>query len=252
LEELGELGYDQRDIHDAFTVSRTDWSPYPAFWNHNSKKVISLKQSHNAHLLPRSVPAKGRKLRDSSRMAEKAGRILLVERVRTTSHRVLAVGFDEPVLGNTWWTFKTELSMEQERALLLWLNSSAALLLMLSCRVTTQGAWMKIKKPIWAAMPVLDVHSLSDEVITQLAKSYDEICEKELMALAKLNKDPVRAEIDDALSAALELPDVKPLRQLLAREPGLTGKGLSPKLAQKTLLADEASKKDDPMQLRLI
>jgi hypothetical protein len=198
------------------------------------------------------VPAKGRRLKDSGKVAETAARILLIERLWPVTHRVLAVKFDEPVLGNTWWTFKTELTLEQEKSLLIWFNSTLSLLLCLSHRVVTRSAWMKIKKPIWAAMPVLDVHSLSDEVITQLAKSYDEICEKELMALAKLNKDPVRAEIDDALSAALELPDVKPLRQLLAREPGLTGKGLSPKLAQKTLLADEASKKDDPMQLRLI
>jgi hypothetical protein len=31
-----------------------------------------------------------------------------------------------------------------------------------------------------------------------------------------------------ALFAALGLPDMQPLRQLLAREPGLTGKGISP------------------------
>ncbi len=232
LGELGSLGYDQRDIHDAFTVSETDWSPYPAFWNHDSKKVVCLKQKHNSHLLPRSVAAKGRKIKDCEKVAENAGNILLIERLGPVTHRVLAVGFDEPVLGNTWWAFRTDLADRQRKALLLWLNSSAALLLMLLHRVTTNGPWMKVKKPAWAAMPVLDVGSLPDEIITQLAKNYDAVCEKELMALARLDSDPVRAEIDAALSAALGLPDMKLLRQLLAREPGLTGKGLSTKPEQ--------------------
>jgi len=233
LGELGSLGYDQRDIHDAFTVSETDWSPYPAFWNHDSKKVVCLKQKHNAHLLPRSVAAKGRKIKDCGKVAENAGNILLIERLGPVTHRVLAVGFDEPVLGNTWWAFRTDLADRQRKALLLWLNSSAALLLMLLHRVTTNGPWMKVKKPAWTAMPVLDVRSLPDEAITQLAKAYDRICDKELLALARLDADPVRAEIDAALSAALDLPDMKPLRQLLAREPGLTGKGLSLKPGEK-------------------
>ncbi|MEZ4527656.1 MAG: N-6 DNA methylase, partial [Desulfobacterales bacterium] len=127
IAELGNLGYDSRDIHDAFTVSETDWSPYPAFWNHDANEVVKLKQNNNAHLLPRSVAAKGRKLKDCKKIAENAGRILLVERLWPITHRVMAVSFDEPVLGNTWWALKTELSGEQEKALLLWLNSSPAL-----------------------------------------------------------------------------------------------------------------------------
>ncbi len=75
-------------------------------------------------------------------------------------------------------------------------------------------------------MPVLDVRSLPDKAIRRLANAYDTICDKEVMALAKLDAEPVRAEIDAALSDALGLPDIKPLRQLLAHEPGLIGKGL--------------------------
>jgi len=89
------------------------------------------------------------------------------------------------------------------------------------------------------------VRTLPHEVVCQLAKAYDAVCEKELTALAKLGTDPVRAEIDTALSAVLGLPDIKSLRQLLAREPGLTGKGLSPK-------GDETAEKNKSMRLRLL
>ena len=224
LGDMGTLGYDQRDVHDAFTLSRTDWSPYPAFWNHESKNVTSIPQKSNSWLIPRTAPAKGRPLKNALQVANSAGRILLVERIRTTSQRVIAIRLDEAVLGNTWWTFKAELSEAQEKALLLWLNSTPSLLMTLSRRVTTEGAWMKVKKPQWAAMPVLNVCNLPAETLDLLAGAYDSLCAQELQALAKLNADPARAGIDDALSQALGLPDMKKLRQLLSREPGLTGK----------------------------
>ena len=244
LEDLGALGYDQRDTHDAFEVTTTDWSPYPAFWNHDSTAVFTIKQKSNAFLLARDKASEGRKLKAPDGIAKSAGTILLVERLWPITHRVLAVGFDDPMLGNTWWALKTQLSPQQEKVLLLWLNSTPSLLLVLTHRVTTRSAWMKIKKPQWQAMPMLDVRALSDETLTKLAASYDTLCNKELMALGKLGKDPVRASIDDALSSALGLPDIKPLRQLLAREPGLTGVGLSKKPEQQALLPDTDSEPD--------
>ena len=62
--------------------------------------------------------------------------------------------------------------------------------------------------------------------VALLAAAYDALCERELQALAKLNVDPVRRAVDDALSAALGLPDLAPVRAMLAREPGLTGKAM--------------------------
>jgi hypothetical protein len=131
LGAIGGLGYDRRDIHDAFEVSEEDWSPYSAFWNHEADKVRTIAQKSTAHLLARTAAAKGRKLKDATAVWSKAGRILLVERLRSNTHRVLALGFSKPVLGNTWWAFKPhkKLKEEQQKALLLWLNSSLALLL---------------------------------------------------------------------------------------------------------------------------
>jgi len=251
LSELGDLGYDQRDLHDAFTL--TDWSPHCAFWNHDANVVRSVAQAPNAHLLARTEPANGRtKIKDSLVVWAKAGRILLVERVRTNTHRVLATGFDQPVLGNTWWSLRTLLTSEQEKALLVWLNSTPAILLMLARRVTTEGAWMKIKKPQWHAMPVLDVRALSPDAVRSLAAAYDVVGKSELQSLSKLNADPVRADIDLALSRALGLPNIKPLRDLLAREPGLTGKGLSPKLVQDELFSAKDAPEQAPAQIQLL
>jgi hypothetical protein len=224
LEDLGKLGYDRRDIHDAFTVYNAAWSLYPAFWNHEADVVKTLQQRENAWLHPRTRAANGRPLRDACQVWSMAADILLVERLWTITHRVLAVSFDQPVLGNTWWALKTGVSPKHRKALILWLNGSLSLLAFFGSRVATRSAWMQMKKPAWAAMPVLDVRALNDAQATSLAAAYDALCDRELQALAKLNVDPVRRAIDDALSAALGLPDLFPLREMLAREPGLTGK----------------------------
>ncbi|MDX2044294.1 MAG: N-6 DNA methylase [Acidobacteriota bacterium] len=227
---LGELGYDRRDIHDAFTVSKDDWSPYPAFWSHDSKKVKTIAQTPNANLLARTKAAEGRRLKSAKDVWAKAGRILLVERLWPVTHRVLAVRFDNKALGNTWWAFNAEsLTEKQEKALLLWLNSSLSLLLYFGHRVVTRSAWMQMKKPAWKSMPVLDVRSLSSKQLTALAKQYDALSVQGLAALAQLKTDPVRVKIDAAISRALGTPDLAPVRELLEREPGLSALDVSPK-----------------------
>ena len=245
LGDLGKLGYDRRDIHDAFTVSDDAWSLHPAFWDHEANKIRTLHQQPNAWLHPRVQAAKGRPLKNAHQVWTMAADILLVERLWTITHRVLAVGFDQPVLGNTWWALKTDLSPERRKALLLWLNGSLSLLAFFGSRVATRSAWMQMKKPAWAAMPVLDVRTLSDAQAASLAAAYDALCDRELQALARLNHDPARRAIDEALSAALGLPDLGPLRAMLAREPGLTGKAAVGRSVVKQAALLESSGKEE-------
>ncbi len=243
LDTLGSLGYDRRDIHDAFQLSKDDWSPYPAFWSHEADKVRTISQRPTAHLLARTTAAKGRKLKSATAVWVKAGHILLVERLWPITHRVLAIGFDTAVLGSTWWAFCGEnLNEQEEKALLLWLNGTLSLLLYFSRRVVTRSAWMQMKKPGWAAMPVLDVRALSAKQLRALSKAYDELSAKELNALIQLQSDANRKRIDDALSDTLGLPSLAPIRELLAREPGLNAIDINPR---QTNDEDEEGDDDD-------
>ncbi|MGH6851365.1 MAG: N-6 DNA methylase [Methylocella sp.] len=235
LSELAELGYDARDIFDAFAVNKTgdEWSPYPAFWDHDAKRVTSIAQTSNARLIARTKPLPGRQLKSAEAVWAKAGNILLVSRLRTNTQKVLAVGFSENIIGNTWWSLSCKgLQMRQRTALLLWFNSSISLLFYYGSRSVTQGAWMQMKKPAWASMPVLDVRVLSDEQLIAIAAAYDELASEQLEALANLDHDPNRRRIDDALSTVLGLPSLAPIRELLAREPGLTARDISPHQTQ--------------------
>lgn len=89
-------------------------------------------------------------------------------------------------------------------------------------RVVTEGAWMQMKKPAWVNMPVLNVSSLSTETLTLLEEVYDNVAEKEMDAIANLDQDLTRKMIDDSISKVLKIPDLSTIRELLAREPGLS------------------------------
>jgi hypothetical protein len=230
LDELGTLGCDARDIFDAFSVDRdaSEWSPHLGFWDHDAQKVTRISQKPNATLFARTEPIPGRNLKPANAVWEKSGKILLVSRLRTNTHRVIATGFSKRVLGNTWWGFDdSDLSSEQRKSLLLWLNGTLSILSYFGRRAITQGAWMQMKKPAWSSMPVLNVRQLSKENLRVLSDAYDRLAGKDLRPIAQLDVDPVRRQIDDILCSVLQLPDLSAIRTLLAREPGLTAKEMS-------------------------
>lgn len=229
LEQLGGLGYDVRDITDAFEVDKTanTWSPHAGFWNHDADKVQTIAQKPNATLIARSVALPGRHLKDASAVWSKAGKILLVSRLWPVTHRVIAIGLPRQALGNTWWGFDDSgLTDKHRKSLLLWFNSTIGLLTYYGRRAITRSAWMQMKKPAWAAMPVLDVRKLSASRLDALANAYDDLASKKLNPIAELDHDSTRHAIDAALAKALGLPDVGPLRELLAREPGLSARDI--------------------------
>lgn len=221
LRELGSLGYDRRDIHDAFEQGQ-DLTPYPAFWGHKSAKVETIAQAPNSFLSPRLEAAKNRKLKNADAVWNTAARCLLVERLRINTHKVLGVGFDRPVLGNTWWAFDSELSESRTKALLVWLNSSLGFLSFFGSRVVTEGAFVQMKKPAWLSLGVLDVRALPTETIGVLSEGYEQLASQPLRPWAEISDDPTRMDLDTLLEEALGLPSLEFLRALLAREPGVS------------------------------
>lgn len=87
-------------------------------------------------------------------------------------------------------------------------------------------------------MPVLDVRTLSRQQLKTLSSEYDRLCNETLKPLADLRTDDVRCQIDQAISAALEIPELGSIRELLDREPGLTAKGIAVRPTQVELDID--------------
>lgn len=223
LKQLAKLGPDRRDIHDGFKLSNAP-TAYPTFWGHDAKTVCTLDQEPNNYLSPLPQAQHGRNLRRVSDLWPLAGRILLAERLWLKTQRLVALRVSQPVLSNVWWSLSLHDSVasdQAEKALALWLNSTLGLLLLLSSREETRGAWVDFKKPILAELPVLDLSRLSSLQLEQLANDYDSLSNKELLPLPDMNNDPTRAKIDESIGRVLNLPGYAILRQLLGREPGV-------------------------------
>ena len=217
LRQLGDLGPDVRDIRDGFQETQTV-TPYPAFWGHDAEAVTSIAQEPNSHLSPLPQARPGRPLRQAAALWAQAGRLLVAERLWLKTQRVVAVRCPDPVLSNVWWPVYGP-APEEEKALAIWLNSTLGLLLLIAHRQETRGAWVKFKKPVLSDMPVLDVRSLDQGQRKRLSDAYDVLASEPLLPFPQMAEDSARQLIDEVVQDALGLPDVAPLREMLAREP---------------------------------
>lgn len=222
LERLGRLGPDRRDIHDGFNLSETP-TAYPALWGHDSKTIVTLTQLPNYYLNPLHKAKPGRTLRKVQDLLPLAGKVLIAERMRLNTQAIIACRLDQKVLSNVWWTFRFTNNLQNtdklEKALTIWLNSTLNIIILLSSREETEGAWVDFKKPILMRLPVLDVVNMGTEQLEKLAQAYDNLSDQPLLPLPFMQNDPVREEIDNIVANVLNLPNFSLLRQMLSREP---------------------------------
>jgi hypothetical protein len=228
LGRLGELGPDRRDIHDGFRLAQGE-TQYPALWGHNTETVQTLQATPNRYLSALARALAGRNLRDPHLLWSRAGRVLIAERLRLGTTRVVGVWLSEPVLSNTWWPMAfTENpildSQSAETILIMWLNSTLGILSLVAARVETQGPWIEMKKPILERLDVLDPYALNNTQVAQLLQTYDELANEVLQSLPNMDSDEVRARLDQAVMQALNIDDdLNVLRRMVSSEPLFTG-----------------------------
>ena len=194
---------------------------------HNTEHRKGLAAGINKYLAPLVEARQGRRLKSVEQLWPRAGRLLIAERLRLNTTRVLAICADRPVLSNVWYPVKTE-NTDYDQALALWLNSSPGILTRLANRTSTEGAWVAMKKGELAKLPVLDVRALPPAQLTALSSLYHQLAGQEFQRLPEMAECPARAALDDGLSAILSLPDLRPLRRMLASEPVVSNRRLWP------------------------
>ena len=80
------------------------------------------------------------------------------------------------MLSNVWWPFPPFIESDQEeKALVLWLNSILGLLIVLAHRQEVQGSWVAFQKPIFNNLPVLNIGFLPSRRRMALADAYDRL-----------------------------------------------------------------------------
>jgi hypothetical protein len=216
------LGPDPRDVYDAFDLS-TSKTAYPSLWGHKAEQIYAMEQKPNRYLEPLAEAKEGRNLRKVADLWPKASGLLITMRSRLNTKRLSAVRLNVKVLSDVWWPLLVRKAKFDtaglEKALALWLNSTLGLLLLIGHREETEGAWVQFKKPVLGRMPVLDFSVINTNVQKKLVHAFDSLCKNLLLPFPNMDSDPTRAAIDEAVAAALHLPDLGILRDLLSREP---------------------------------
>ena len=137
---------------------------------------------------------------------------------------------NKPVLSNVWWEItlnkcKYDRALS-EKLLCMWLNSSLGLVTILTCREQTRGAFVALKKPQLKELLVPDISNLDVSALESLGSVFDRIADLPLQPFSNMENDSIRIEIDKAISETFRLPDLAPIRTLLANEPIVTLKPL--------------------------
>ncbi len=224
LGELGEIGPDVRDVRDGFEPTEAI-TAYPMVEGNDTEKRKRLSVKPDKFLAPLTQPRQGRRLKPLSLLWPKAGRLLIAERLRLNTARVVAMSTDTAVLSNVWWPFKTEIHA-WDKALAVYLNSSIGLLALLATRNTTEGSWVKLKKADLKEMPVLDLRRLPTSQLQDLSRLFDSLATAEFERLPGMAHCPARRALDDGITQILDLPNLSTLRDLLASEPVISNRRL--------------------------
>ena len=224
LDDLGEVGPDRRRLIDGFERT-SSVTAYPMIEGHNTEQRRSMVCVPNAYLAPLVTPRGGLHPGYGEQLWQYAARLLVAERIRLDTVRVVAMRAALPVLSNVWWEITLE-NDEQEKALAVWLNSTLGLLTIMAERTSTEGSWVAIKKGDLERLPVLDLRALSGGQLRAMAQLFDDLGDAEFERLPAMADCPTRQRLDRGLADILSLPDLSALRRLLATEPVVTNRRL--------------------------
>ena len=224
LSDLDQVGPDRRDVWDGF--ERTDAvTAYPMVDNHDTKQRKGLVAVPDKYLAPLANPRPGRRLKPLVPLWEKAGRLLIAERLRLDTVRIVAMRSETRVLSNVWWPVRVP-DAATEKALAVWLNCSLGIVTMLARRTSTEGGWVAIKKADLQELPILDTRAVSQARLQQLSDLFDAMTGEEFESLPGMAHCQARRSLDDGVSAILGLPNLATLRELLASEPVVANRRL--------------------------
>ena len=224
LDEIGQVGPDRRRLVDGF--DRTDSvTAYPIVAGHDTEQRKTLVCTPDSYLSPLQAPRGGQRPGYGDHLWQQASRLLVSERLRLDTARVVAMRSDTRVLSNVWWPVRVQ-DESAEKALTIWLNSSLGLLTILAQRTSTEGGWVAMKKADLEELPVLDPRRLSPSQLQELSVLFDEMVEADFERLPGMADCQARRALDNGISRIFGLPDLSTLRVLLASEPVVSNRRL--------------------------
>ena len=245
--KIGEIGPYHADINgdtstggirgpfDIFPITPNSVPTYPVLWSHDAEREQTLSFEGDSEGFPRQ----------GSRSGEQAIVDLKVKSIwDTASHCHFNRDFrfnsqstgmqftPRKTLGGRAWLSIRLSSVDQEKALVLWANTSLGLLLHWWQANKQQPGRGSIGKSMLQTLPILDVTALDSELLAEAVKLFDAMCEQPLLPLHEIDSDPIRKELDEAFARnVLKLPEpiftsggpLELLRMKLSQEPSIRG-----------------------------
>jgi hypothetical protein len=245
--EIGEIGPIHRDINgrtpkggirgpfDTPPVTPGNVPTYPVLWSHDANRERAMSFDADCEGIPRH----------GATAAERAALALKVASIwDSASHCHFNCDFQfnsqstgmqftprKTIGGRAWLSIKLS-SVEQEKALVLWANTSLGILLRWWHSNKQQSGRGNIGKSTLQTLPVLDVAALNAKQLRAAVRLFDAATGLHMLPLHRIDQDAVRQNLDTRFGLeVLGLPPsvVEPggplelLRMKLAQEPSIRG-----------------------------
>ncbi len=222
MSDLAEVGPEGRRIRDTYTQSdMPTQSGRRALWHHKTDITQSMQAETDVYIEPKESK---RHLADS--YWEQRSQMLLPHRLRLNVARVAGVMLPEQTVGSIWTPCRPH-DPDMAKAICLYLNSTPGLLSLLGARDNRVPSYPSFSLDTLRSLPVPNFATLGAAERDLLSSWFDWLQNETLQPFPQMHEDPVRQQIDDAVTKALGLdPEwVATMRRELAREPSVTDRG---------------------------
>ncbi|MFP3316435.1 MAG: hypothetical protein RXN91_08865 [Caldivirga sp.] len=147
-------------------------------------------------------------------------RFFLPYRIIWDTFHTIALRSTEEAISNVYFMVRTNLTEEQEKALILWLNSFWGILTVFSFMEITVGAFTGLNIAQWRVLPILNVRGLSEDAVKCLANAFDKHVNTDFGRFPKQFERGTRMDMDidviKCLSTPISEEDAKALRSDLS------------------------------------
>ena len=225
LSDLADVGPEGRRIRDTYTRSDMPTaSGLRALWHHKTDVTRSMSAETDSYIEPK--PSE-RERRLAKIYWEQRGRMLLPTQLRLNLARSASVMLPEPAVGSRWVPCRPH-DPDIAKALCLYLNSTPGLLSLLGGRDNRVPSYPSFSLDTLRSLPVPNLGALGAAERESLESWYDWLANDTLLPFPRMAEDPVRRQIDEAVTQALGLDAewVATIRRELAREPSVTDRSV--------------------------
>lgn len=247
VQAIGEIGPYHADINFSspgggirgpFVISdvqKNSTPTYPALWKHDAARETTMMFDAESEAQPRHARnAKEKALIDHkvATIWATASHCHFNQNFRFNSQSTAMQFTSRRSIGGRAWISVRLATAEQEKALVVWANTTLGLLLHWYHANKQQAGRGNIGRTALQGLPVLNVKAIGPKKLRAAAKIFDDLKDENLLPLHELDKDPVRQNLDERFALeVLGLPAsfVRPggplelTRMKLAQEPSIRG-----------------------------